>query len=119
MKHFACAECGETSYDAYMVTDAVWLTAMPSKRGHLHFRCLEKRLGRHLQLEDFTSAPVNEAIRFGFLLAKRTVNLLQAEGVFGPCTPASGPDAHCVPAPAHPKIVTPKTPGFQLLPGDD
>lgn len=37
----------------------------------LCLRCLELRLGRPLEIEDFTPAPVNNAVRFGFLMGRR------------------------------------------------
>lgn len=43
-----------------MVTDEVWLTAWPEKRGMLCIGCVEAKLGRTLTPEDFTDAPINQ-----------------------------------------------------------
>jgi hypothetical protein len=72
-----CADCGRdtlgtSDHDYYMVRDEVWAAAgMPAtdpfRDPHqpgvfLHRRCLEKRLGRQLVRDDYTSAPVNAPI---------------------------------------------------------
>jgi hypothetical protein len=75
-----CADCGKGTLrslngDWYMVHDEVWAAAcMPSRvdlgstengghRGaYLCRHCLEKRLGRRLTRNDYTSAPVNSRI---------------------------------------------------------
>lgn len=64
-----CAHCGGEVRELYMVEDAVWLTAMPDRKGHLHFGCLERRIGRLLTQDDFYDAAVNSAIYFGMRLA--------------------------------------------------
>jgi hypothetical protein len=48
-----------------MVTDEVWETAHPEKRGMLCIGCLEDRLGRQLTSDDFTDAPINQGY-FGY-----------------------------------------------------
>ncbi len=57
--------------DAYMVHDAVWEKAGMGHRGFLHLKCLERRLGRKLVLEDFTTFPINNSIRFAYAMGKR------------------------------------------------
>lgn len=59
-----CLGCGvSTAKDGvneyYMVQAAVWHEAHPKRKGMLCIGCLEKRLGRRLTPEDFTSAPIN------------------------------------------------------------
>lgn len=61
-----CLECGELVNDSYMVHDEIWRTVAPNRGGHLHLECVEKRLGRKLEIGDFTPAPINHAIRFGW-----------------------------------------------------
>lgn len=89
---YNCLDCRRID-PCYKVQDSVWLAAVPDyeelqrtlradakKRGlegaqlraasfvGLCFTCLSNRLGRDLTLEDFTSDPVNEGIRFGHQL---------------------------------------------------
>lgn len=59
---FKCAACEVNTLhinEYYMVTDEVWLTAWPEKRGMLCIGCLEALLGRQLTSGDFTDAPIN------------------------------------------------------------
>lgn len=66
---WGCVHCGESSYDDYMVTDSVWTEAKIHRRaGRLHLTCLEERLCRHLRIEDFSEAPINDALKFGYRL---------------------------------------------------
>jgi hypothetical protein len=62
-----CLDCKEeTTFRAdkadewYMVHNDLWLRAHPAKDGKLCIGCLERRLGRRLQPNDFTDVPVNE-----------------------------------------------------------
>lgn len=67
-----CAECVKPVEDDYEVLDRVWHTAIGCVTqfgGYLHLVCLQKRLGRKLSIADFTAAPVNAGLRFGFGLA--------------------------------------------------
>lgn len=66
-----CAECGKDIYLPYMVEDRVWRRVMPNGAGHLHFECLEKRLGRLLTVDDFSDVRVNDPLKFGFKLGQR------------------------------------------------
>ncbi len=77
----ACMDC-ECSPPYYMVKDEVWWKAVPdyidvkvSRRKDMRFtrlcfKCLSIRLGRPLDISDFSSAPVNNLIHFGYSLAK-------------------------------------------------
>jgi hypothetical protein len=68
----ACRECGQVCGEDYSLLDEVWaLTGLDSKGGRLHLKCVEKRIGRKLTLEDFSNFPVNEGIRFGFSLGRQ------------------------------------------------
>jgi len=53
-----CANC--TKLEHYFVKDSVWkdLAGMP-EAGMLHVLCLEARIGRKLNKEDFTAAHIN------------------------------------------------------------
>ena len=65
---FECAACSVNTLhinEYYMVTDEVWLTAWPDKRGMLCIGCLEDRLGRQLTSDDFTDAQINQGY-FGY-----------------------------------------------------
>lgn len=63
--HQICRGCG-TVTDDYMVHDAVWAEAWGdrTRHGHLCIPCLEVMLRRPLTLDDFTPAPINNAIRW-------------------------------------------------------
>jgi hypothetical protein len=63
-----CIWCREVFGEDYMVQNAVWQEA--KAYGYVHIRCLEKMLGRKLQITDFTDAPCNDGIRFGFKLGE-------------------------------------------------
>jgi len=63
---YFCAECGIEGREDYMVKNSIW-NESGSKRGEvLHLRCLEKRLGRLLTVEDFTEVPCNSLIFWAF-----------------------------------------------------
>lgn len=66
-----CIYCGLHSSDAYMVQDEVWRSARFAE-GLCHLYCLEKQVGRLLCLDDFTEAPINHGLRFGFLRGMRS-----------------------------------------------
>ena len=68
-----CCGCG-SSWDFYVVKKKVWLVAMPDHRGLLCLMCLQRRLGRPLNLNDFTKDAINNPIRFGFAMA---INLVR------------------------------------------
>lgn len=62
---FACVECtcdvSEIGEYDYMVHDEVWkLAELGETDGMLCVGCLEERIGRRLQADDFTDAPVNQ-----------------------------------------------------------
>jgi hypothetical protein len=59
-----------------MVKDEVWRaaklpTTVPKREQFLHLTCLETCLGRRLTIEDFSPAPVNDGVRFGFNLQQQ------------------------------------------------
>jgi hypothetical protein len=60
-EQFACLDCTDNTHDTneyYMVHDHIW-DGVVSGHGMLCIGCLEKRLGRRLNADDFTAAPVN------------------------------------------------------------
>jgi hypothetical protein len=67
-KAFVCLDCDQNTSDMaeyYMVYDEVWLSVVTSKsNGMLCVGCLEARLGRELNRNDFTHAPINAGIFF-------------------------------------------------------
>lgn len=75
MQRYVCAHCeARPPRGDYMVHDAVWAKA-GMRRGFLCLGCLEKRLvaAGHgpLQLDNFTRAPCNAGLFFGYAMATR------------------------------------------------
>jgi hypothetical protein len=59
---FICLDCSRHTADIdeyYMVHNEVWYKVNPGGKGMLCIECLEKRLGRELNKDDFTDAPIN------------------------------------------------------------
>lgn len=73
LDQYDCHACGKRSFDAYMVIAETWEALGMGKRGNLHLRCAQERLGRDLVLTDFTDAPINNVLRVGFDMGKRTL----------------------------------------------
>ena len=76
MQCYICAHCGaRPPRGDYMVHAAVWAKAKMPSRGFLCLGCLETRLiaAGHgpLQLDDFTHAPCNAGLYFGYAMATR------------------------------------------------
>lgn len=76
-KLFQCLDCQQIG-ELYMVTDPVWLEAMPDylelvRQGFNHIdlclQCLQGRLGRKLTLSDFMGVRANELLFFGYTLS--------------------------------------------------
>lgn len=86
-----CFDCRKLNKTGYMVSDSVWRSAWPwygvirreltrrlretdstaRGRGILCCDCLSKRLGRPLEISDFTPAPINDEIRQGYAIGLR------------------------------------------------
>lgn len=49
--------------NGYMVTKQVWSQVMTTYSGVVCLSCFQERLGRNLELEDFTEFPINTQIR--------------------------------------------------------
>ncbi len=78
-----CADCNHLG-DYYMLNNTVWEEAFPdyievkkkrrledpSASVQLCLRCVEIRLDRFLTIDDFTTAPVNDSIFFGYRIGK-------------------------------------------------
>jgi hypothetical protein len=59
-----CRDCSTSDFEMYMVKDEVWAAAgMKTRVGILCLKCLSKRLGRKLTLDDFTDFAVNGWLR--------------------------------------------------------
>jgi hypothetical protein len=61
---FTCLDCGvDTSSDGiaeyYVVNDELWRSANPAGAGMLCVECIEKRIGRKLERDDFVDCLVN------------------------------------------------------------
>lgn len=80
MSEFKCIDCKVSTLkkrEYYMVRNDIWSTANPKLKGMLCIGCLEKRLDRKLNHEDFMWAPINiDAVLFG---SKRLRDRLDAE----------------------------------------
>jgi hypothetical protein len=65
MARFACQDCPQDTLggDYYMVHNELWHRVHPNGAGMLCLPCLEKRVGRRLQISDFTDAPINDRLR--------------------------------------------------------
>jgi hypothetical protein len=57
---FICQDCGldTRNYEYYSIKTEIWST-VTKQSGMLCISCLEKRLGRELQGEDFLECPLN------------------------------------------------------------
>ena len=69
-----CIDCNKINPEGYMVTNEIWDAIGLKKRdGFLCFECLETRMnkiGINLQIDSFTSYPINDSIRFGYKIGK-------------------------------------------------
>lgn len=62
-----CKWCGIDTFDTsemYMVTDEIWRRYGPPTNGLLCIGCIEDRMGRQLQPDDFKDVPLNTDDRF-------------------------------------------------------
>lgn len=68
-----CKDCLKLNPEPYMLTTSVWQQAVPvpGAQCFLCLNCVQERLQRSLTLDDFTSAMVNDEIRFGFRMGRR------------------------------------------------
>jgi len=59
---FVCLDCGVNTMfteEYYMLTNEVWLEAVPDREGMLCLNCVELRLGRQLWPDDFNDSGIN------------------------------------------------------------
>lgn len=68
---FVCLDCGANTThinEYYMLEDDVWFDALKARdrNGMLCIACVENRLGRQLQTEDFARVPLNFAFQGPF-----------------------------------------------------
>lgn len=65
-----CANCSKKRVEYYHVKEAIWKQSKAKMKDFLCFDCLESRLGRKLEVSDFTEhTPINCLI--GPMLAAR------------------------------------------------
>lgn len=64
-KYTYCIECGEKTWDSFMVRNRLWAEVVGPKGGYVHLNCLEERLGRSFRPEDFPDLPVNAGLHLG------------------------------------------------------
>lgn len=60
---YVCMDCQVNTriiQEYYMVNFAIWREVVPERKGMLCIGCLEDRLGRTLNKEDFHDCPLNE-----------------------------------------------------------
>lgn len=63
VRAWECWDCGGcTRDDYYMVHDHLWDSAGVPEITMLHRKCLEKRLGRPLNADDFTTETINASV---------------------------------------------------------
>jgi len=58
-----CKLCNEPAYEDYMLKDELWLAHFNNLE-LVHLQCFEKNLGRPLEADDFSPAPINNNIRW-------------------------------------------------------
>jgi hypothetical protein len=57
-----CDVCGKKNPEMCMVHEHIWQSFGYQKKHILCFTCMEKKLGRHIELKDLVDCPVNEII---------------------------------------------------------
>lgn len=62
---FFCLNCGK-GHDSFMVHKKIWEEAGYHPKANCCLPCLENNLGRELTMNDFTPAPINNAIRWAY-----------------------------------------------------
>lgn len=77
MTSFDCVDCGvDTNNEYYMILDDIW-EAFGAGDGMLCVGCLEHRIGRELDVSDFTNCPLN-VIDMGWHKSERLLDRLSA-----------------------------------------
>jgi hypothetical protein len=65
-----CAHCAKPTLDGYMIKNEIWKKAGYGPKDVLHLECLSIRLYHRssytLSIRDFTDAPINDVIRWGW-----------------------------------------------------
>lgn len=64
-----CVVCKSPVMDCYMVEDEVWYGEAGFDKGQAHLMCLQGQIGRRLTFTDFAQVSVNDALRFGYMMA--------------------------------------------------
>lgn len=70
-----CSFCGMPAFFSaqFMLNDDVWLAANGGSKGLMHIGCVEKALGRPLNIEDFKNVAINLPIFLGFKMGVEQV----------------------------------------------
>lgn len=80
-----CLDCDVDTWSVgqyYSVTDELWASAVPEVKGMLCLPCLQKRIGRNLEVADFTSYPINLKCEHFMSLVEATYGTETADFVF-------------------------------------
>jgi hypothetical protein len=72
LSRLECAVCGRVNgFDFYMVRDSVWKEAGLRRDASSCLDCLERKLGRGLDIQDFDMGkPMNRPLVFGYRMAR-------------------------------------------------
>lgn len=68
MNQWSCPRCGDEHPGLYSVKNELWLQYVHKEwiNSHLCLTCLEKLIGREIQLDDLKNVPANHlAFKFG------------------------------------------------------
>lgn len=64
MQDRSCAHCGKPVGQGFMLYDDVWALAKLDPTEVAHLWCVEERLGRPLELNDFEDVPLNQNVKW-------------------------------------------------------
>ncbi len=84
-----CTVCGKYVTDIYMVYQHIWKQSGLKPEDECCLDCLPGKLGRELNMSDFTDSPANRQIIFGYRMGRRP---FEAEKI--PEMPSMEPEKH-------------------------
>lgn len=71
-ERLTCPVCFKLTADQYMVTNQLWMAeAGLNSQQNAHLLCLEQLIGRRIRIDEFTDAPINDVIRYAYVLGTR------------------------------------------------
>ncbi len=76
---FECIRCKLQTFNEFMVHPYLWRQAGLG-RGGVHIQCFQILIGRPLTLADFTSAAMNNPLRFAYAMGRRDATQVQFTG---------------------------------------